>query len=257
MRDLLKLLGYGLARGSLNLGRRLAGEVGGAALWPLKLVFRVVTGLALGLLRAAVALSVVGAVALGVFYFFFAERDADGNIVPGPRPGSEAGAAASVPGAARASRAQPAYDHEAETRRIDERVAFQRQQLEEQLERMAAKGAADEKLAQYRELAERSIAVNEAGWLTMQARRAREILGEAAPEPEAPDPVEALRSKIERSRQKRAASWARWLEGFEGENLALERAYVERREAEDREREDRELAELQETMRRRSVQSGP
>ena len=257
MRDLLKLLGYGLASGSLKLGGRLAREAGAAALWPLKLAFRVVAGLALGLLRAAVALSVVGAVALGVFYFFFAEFDADGNIVTRPRPGSEAGAAARVPGAARAPRANPAYDREAEIRRIDERVEFQRQQLEEQLERMAAKGAADDELSQYRELAERSIAVNEAGWRTMQARRAREILGEAAPEPEAPDPVEALRSKIERRREKRAASWARWLEGFEGENLALERAYVERREAEDREREDRGLAELQATMRRRAVQSGP
>lgn len=254
MRETLKLRGYGLGRGSRKLGRRIGREIGAAAAWPFRLAFRVATGLALALLRVTVALSVIGAVGLGVFYFFFAEFDADGNIVVPERPGS---ATTSTPGIVRVPRARPAYDREAEIRRIDERVAFQRRQLEGQLARKAARGASDEELAQYRRLAEQGIAANEAGRRAMEARRAREILGEAAAGAEAPDPVGDLRSRIERRREKRAAQWARWLEGFEGENLALERAYVERREAEDREREDRELAELEDTMRRRGLQSGP
>ena len=254
MRDLLKLLGYGLARGSRKLVRRLGREAGAAAAWPFRLVFRVVSGLALVLLRIAVVMAVIAAVTLGVHYFFFAGFDADGNVIVPERPGS---AADGTPGIVRVPRARPAYDREAEIRRIDERVAFQRQQLEEELLRMAARGAADEELAQYRQMAEQGIAANEAGWRTMEARSAREVLGESAAEAEAPDPVGNLRARIERNREKRAAQWARWLEGFEGEGLALERAYVERREAEDRQREDRELAELEETMRRRGVQSGP
>ena len=254
MRETLKLLGRRLGRGSRKLGRRLGREIGAAAAWPFRLVFRVATGLALALLRIAVVMAVIAAVTLGVHYFFFAEFDADGNVVVPERPG---GAAASTPGIVRVPRARPAYDREAEIRRIDERVAFQRRQLDEQLARKAARGASDEELAQYRQMAERGIAANEAGWRAMQARTAHEILGESAAEAEAPDPVGDLRARIERKREKRAAQWARWLEGFEGAGLALERAYVERREAEDREREHRELEELEETMRRRGVQSGP
>lgn len=257
MRDLLKLLGYGLANGSRKLGHRLGREIGAAAAWPFRLVFRVVSGLALALLRVAVVMAVISAVALGVHFFFFAEFDADGNVIVPERPGSAAGTGGATPGIVRVPRARPAYDREAEIRQIDESVAFQRRQLEEQLGHMAAKGMSDEELALHRQLGERSIAENEAGWRAMQARQARKFLGAAAPEPEAPDPVGDLRSKIERSREKRAAQWARWLEGFEGEALALERAYVERREAEDRDREDRELEELEDTMRRRGLQSGP
>ena len=257
MRETLKLLGRRLARGSRKLGRRLGREIGAAAAWPFRLVFRVATGLALALLRIAVVMAVIAAVTLGVHYFFFAEFDADGNVVVPERPGSAAGTGGDTPGIVRVPRARPAYDREAEIRQIDERVAFQRRQLDEQLARKAARGASDEELAQYRQMAERGIAANEVGWRAMQARTAHEILGESAAEAEAPDPVGDLRSKIERNREKRAAQWARWLEGFEGAGLALERAYVERREAEDREREDRELEELEETMRRRGVQSGP
>ncbi len=257
MRDFLKLLGYGLANGSLKLVRRLGREAGAAAAWPFKLAFRVVSGLALVLLRIAVVMAVISAVALGVYWFFFAEFDADGNVIVPERPGSAAGTGGATPGIVRVPRAKPAYDREAEIRQIDESVAFQRRQLEEQLGHMAAKGMSDEELALHRQLGERSIAETEAGWRAREARQAREILGDSAAEPEAPDPVGDLRSKIERSREKRAAQWARWLENFEGEGLALERAYVERREAEDRQREDRELAELEDTMRSRGVQSGP
>ena len=49
----------------------------------------------------------------------------------------------------------------------------------------------------------------------------------------------------------------RWLEGIEGEDLTLERAYIERLDDADCQCEDHELAELDATMRRNGVQSGP
>lgn len=204
------------------------------ALAPLKMLAR----LALGFLL----FGLLGLGGLAYLHFFVFERGGDGKTLPPAgttRPGASSG-----------------YDHEAEMRRIDERVAVQRQMWESHLERMAAKGASEERLAAERDAAERSMARNEAGWREMEARRARRW-GAAAPEQDpGPGPLEELRARIERSRAKRAASWARWLEGFEGDDLALERAYVERREAEDRAREDQELAALEARLRRRAGAAG-
>lgn len=201
------------------------------ALVPLKMLAR----LALGFLL----LALLGLGGVAYLHFFVFERGEGGKTLP-PAGMVDAGA-------------PPGHDHGAEVRRIDQRVAVQRQMWEGYLERMAAKGASEERLAAEREAAERSMARNEAGWRRMQRRAAREVLGEAAPGPDpGPGPLEDLRARIERNRAKRSASWAGWLEGFEGDDLALERAFVERREAEDRAREDRELAELEARLQRRA-----
>lgn len=204
------------------------------ALAPLKMLARIALGFLL--------FGLLGLGGLAYLHFFVFERGEDGKILP--------------PAGMTGSRAPAGYDHETEMRRIDERVAVQRQMWESHLERMVAKGASEERLAAEREAAERSMAQNEAGWREMEARRARRW-GEAAPEQDpGPGPVEELRARIERSRAKRAASWARWLEGFEGDDLAMERAYVERREAEDRAREDQELADLEARLQRRADAAG-
>ena len=148
------------------------------------------------------------------------------------------------------------YDHAEELRRQAEINTNRRTLSEARLERLAAKGMSDEDLAIERAAVERSLAETEAAWRQLRARTQRERWGEAAPAPEAePGPVEGKRASIQRQREKRAASWARWLASFEGsdpERLAQERAWIERREAEDRAREDRELAELEAAMRRRA-----
>ncbi len=152
------------------------------------------------------------------------------------------------------------YDHAEELRRQAEINAARRASSEARLERLAAKGMSDEDLAIEREAVERSLAETEAAWRQLRARTHRERWGEAAPEPEPePGPVESKRASIQRNREKRAASWGRWLASFEGgdpERLAQERAWIERREAEDRVREDRELAELEATMHRRAGVAG-
>ena len=179
-------------------------------------------------------------------YHFVLPRGEDGKlIVP---------AAGTVP-----ERPRFEYDHAEELRRQAELDAARRDMWAARLERLAAKGMSDEDLAIEREVAERSMAETEAAWRQLRARSRRDIWGEAAraPEPE-PGPVESKRAGIQRLREKRAASWARWLASFEGdpERLAQERAWIERREADERAREDLGLAELESTMLRRAGVAG-
>lgn len=134
-------------------------------------------------------------------------------------------------------------------------LLFQRERWDRHLESLASRGATDEEIALARDAAERNIAQ-----LAEQGRRAvQRVRHGPGWTPSPPDPVAQKRESIAHRRQKREASWDRWIarkeaSGMSEDKLAQERAWVERRKAEDRARDDRELAELEERMRRRAAE---
>ena len=151
-----------------------------------------------------------------------------------------------------------AYSPEGRELQAEQGLLVQRERWDRHIERLASGGATDEEVALARDAAERNLA-EMARQGELRVKRARHGRSWSPPPP---DPVEQKRASIERSRQKREASWDRWIErkeasGMPADRLAEEIAWVERRKAEDRDREDRELAELEERMRRRAAGGAP
>ncbi len=190
------------------------------------------------------------------------------EAAPGaPRAGEGSVAAGDADGVLAVREGWSGADYEAALRRVRPHSPEERELLEErgllaqrerwdgQLESLAVRGATDEEIALARDAAERNMAQ-----LADRGRRAvLQVRHGPSWMPPPPDPVEQKRESIARRRQKREASWDRWMARKEGsgmseDKLAQERAWVERRKAEDRAREDRELAELEERMRRRAAE---
>ena len=154
-------------------------------------------------------------------------------------------------------RARPFRPEEREL--LEERsLLAQRARWDGHLESLAVRGATAEEIALARDAAERNMA-QMVTQRRLALQRARHGPGWTPPPP---DPVEQKRESIARRRQKREASWDRWIarkeaSGMSEDQLAQERAWVERRKVEDRVREDLELAELEERMRRRGAGGVP
>ena len=187
---------------------------------------------------------------------------------PGPSPTGEGfGSAGDADGVLAVREGWSAADYNAAVRRAvpfspeerelveEQGLLVQRERWDHHLERLAVRGATDEEIALARDAAERNLAqMAERGRLKVQRARHGPFWT-----PPPPDPVEQKRESIAHRRQKREASWDRWIarkeaSGMSEDKLAQERAWVERRKAEDRAREDRELAELEERMRRRAAE---